>query len=121
MKLPMRLALVLTLLAVTGGPVLASCEKSKRIDFRKVDCMEGGYKNKGSLFWRHWEAWARNLCSDKGKIVAKADVQTYKDKKLYLTGSGKKKSRGYGHMRGLYFCTDLSDLPSWLHPGWSQL
>ena len=108
MKLPMRLAVILTLLAVTGGPVLASCEKNKRIHPEKVPCMEGGYKNKSNSFWNpRWEAWARNLCSDRGKIVVKVDVKNGKDKTWYLTGSERKDS-GYGRVRGVYYCKDLS-------------
>ena len=109
MKLASRLAAVLTLLAVTGGPVLASCGRSKRIDPDKVSCMKGGYKNKGNSVWSpRYEAWAQNLCSDKGKIVVKVDVKHRKDKTWHLNGSGKRKGKGKGHVRGVYYCKDLS-------------
>ncbi|TGG93001.1 MAG: hypothetical protein ERJ67_05040 [Aphanocapsa feldmannii 277cV] len=72
--------------------------------------MEGGYKNKGNSFWNpRWEAWARNLCSDQGKIVVKVDVKNAKDKTWHLTGSGKREDSGYGRVRGVYYCKDLSD------------
>ena len=71
--------------------------------------MEGGYKNKGNSFWNpKWYAWARNLCSDKGKIVVKVDVKNAKDKTWHLNGSRKRKGSGNGHMRGVYYCKDLS-------------
>ena len=109
MKLTSRLAVMLTLLAVTSEPVLALCEKSARIHPDKVPCMEGGYKNKGNSFWNpSWKAWARNLCSDKGKIVVKVDVKNAKDKTWHLKGSGKRKDSGYGRVRGVYYCEDIS-------------
>ena len=109
----MRLAVVLMLLAATSGPVLASCGKSQRIRPSEAPCMEGGYKNKGNSFWNpRWEAWARNLCSDQGKIVVKVDVKNAKDKTWHLTGSGKRKDRGKGRVRGIYYCRDLSNSDS---------
>ena len=71
--------------------------------------MEGGYKNKGNSFWNpSWEAWARNLCSDQGKIVVKVDVKNAKDKTWHLTGSEEREGSGYGRVRGVYYCKDLS-------------
>ena len=110
MKLASRLAVVLTLLAVTGGPVLASCGKSKRLHPDRVPCMKGGYENTGNSFWtQKWHAWAQNFCSDKGKIVVKVDVKRMRDRTWYMKGPGKRKAYGGGtHVRGVYYCKDLS-------------
>ena len=70
--------------------------------------MGGGYKNKGSLWNPRWEAWARNLCADQGKIVVKVDIKNAKDKTWHLKGSGKSKDSGYGRGRGVHYCKDLS-------------
>ncbi|TGG90275.1 MAG: hypothetical protein ERJ67_11105 [Aphanocapsa feldmannii 277cV] len=114
MKLPIKLAAVLILLTSTAGPVLAACERSQRVRPENAPCMKGGYKNKGN---RHWfpkhEAWATNLCSDKGKMVVKLDIKDRKDRTLHVSSSKKKKWKGKGHLRGIYYCKDLS------HKGWT--
>ena len=72
--------------------------------------MEGGYKNTGNSFWSpRYKAWARNLCSDKGKIVVKLDIKNRKDRTLHLSSSENKTWKGAGHLRGIYYCKDLSD------------
>ena len=109
MKLPIKLAAVLILLTSTAGPVLAACEGSQRVRPENARCMEGGYKNSGDPVWNpSYKAWARNLCSHKGKMVVKLDIKFRKDKTLYLTGFGKKRMNGKGHLRGIYYCKDLS-------------
>ena len=121
MKLPIKLAAVLILLTSTAGPVLAACEGSQRVRPENAPCMKGGYKNKGNRHWfPRYKAWATNLCSHKGKMVVKLDIKDRRDRTLYLSGSKKKTWTGDGHLRGIYYCKDLSHQGLTVHfdPGW---
>ena len=108
MKLPV--ALLSLLLATTGGPVLAACEKSQRLDHQDAPCMNARYERKG---YRHWNpeyyAWVKNTCKDKGKIVAKLDIQTKADLTWHLESDDTREYRGKGYLRGIYYCKDISD------------
>ena len=109
MKLPIKLAAVLILLTSTAGPVLAACERSQRVRPENARCMKGGYKNMGNRHWfPKYKASATNLCSHKGKMVVKLDIKDRKDRTLYLSGSKEKTWTGGGHLRGIYYCKDLS-------------
>ena len=116
MKLSLKVVVLLALLtaATAAGPAVANppggCARDYRLKPQYVPCMDGGYKNKGNSFWSpRWEAWARNLCSDKGKIVAKVDVKNAEDKTWHITNSNKREDSGYGRVRGIYYCLDISD------------
>ena len=101
---------LLSLLMATTGPVLAACGKSQRLDPKDVPCMDSGYKNEG---YRHWNpkyyAWAKNLCTDKGRIVAKVDIASRKDLTWHIRPGKTRERKGDGYIRGIYYCKDISN------------
>ncbi len=100
---------VLVLSAAMIDSADASCERSARIFHSHVECLDGGWNNRG--FLKKDTAWAQNMCPEWGKVVAKVDRLAARDWTWNLTTGTRRTGKGTaGNIRGVYCCTDLSDL-----------
>ena len=102
-------AVILAFTAVFAGQVHASCGKSKRMQHRNAECLEASYKNRGWL--KDSYAKAKNKCTEYGKVVAKVDIRHHWDRTWHLNdGDEREYKNDWQHIRGVFCCTDLSDL-----------
>ena len=78
------------------------------------ECLEGQIWTSGNWFNRKVHFKGRNLCHDLGKVVAKVDLSIVADRNWtfpYGHTAWKEGSiAGGASVRGLYCCTDVSDL-----------
>ena len=92
-----------------SGLAQAACEWSDRISEHSLDCLSGEWHNQ--LWPKRDTAWVRNECSEFGSMVAKIERQHATDWTVHLTGGDRvEKSGTAGDVRGIYCCTDLSEM-----------
>ena len=102
-------AVMLAFTALFAGQVHAACEKSKRMQHYNAECLEASYKNRGWL--KDSYAKAKNKCTEYGKVVAKVDIRHSADQTWDLNdGNEREYKNDWQHIRGVFCCTDLSDL-----------
>ena len=109
-NIPLRYGLAAAMLSLLfSGVAQAACEWSDRIDKDEAECLSGEWTN------RTWPdkdtASVKNECSELGTVVAKVDRKDAKDWTKWLEGDGEVNMSGAdGNVRGIYCCSDLSDL-----------
>ena len=92
----------------------ASCERSKRINHSKVDCLTAQQWETRGFFSRRSYAKTRNLCPEWGRVVAKVEIRNGADATWGLTDSRWRQGSWAPpkKVREVSCCTDLSDLCS---------
>ena len=92
----------------------AACKSSDRLHHPFSHCLEAKKWQTGNWFTRNTRFSAKNLCHDLGKMVVKFDISNGPDTTWtfpYGDTSTKAGAAGPGHdVRGIYCCTDVSDL-----------
>ena len=96
---------------ILAGGAQAACEWSDRIAMDDAECLSGGWQNQA---WPNKDtAWVKNECSALGTVVAKIDRKDARDWTLRLKNDFTVTMSGNaGNVRGIYCCSDLSDLCS---------
>ncbi len=102
---------VLAATALAPGSAYAACGSSNRIASSSANCLNASWDN-GTHLWTHSSASARNVCSDLGTVVAKVDIRGATDWTWHLTNDTTRQGTSDHNFRGVYCCSDLSDLCS---------
>ena len=102
---------VLAATALAPGSAYAACGSSNRIASSSANCLSAGWDN-GTHLWTHSYVEARNDCSDLGTVVAKVDIRDGRDFTWHLTNGNIRYGQSDHNFRGVYCCSDLSDLCS---------
>ena len=96
--------------ALTGQAYAGSCERGQRIDHNDAGCLRAEWDNNTNL-WSEGKVEAQSKCSDYGTVVVKVDRKAATDYTWHLTNNRTRhKSTGAIDVRGVYCCSDLSDL-----------
>ncbi len=98
----------LALAALLAGQAHAACGKGDRMQHYNSNCLDASYNNTG--IFKDNEAKGQNDCWEYGKVVAKVDLKSWSDKTWHLTTNDESEWKGMAHIRGVFCCTDLSDL-----------
>ena len=92
----------------------ANCDRGKRIDHSKADCLTAQHWERKGFFSRRSYARTRNLCPEWGRIVAKVEIRNGADATWGLT-DGRWRQGSWAppkKVRAISCCADLSDLCS---------
>ncbi|TGG93761.1 MAG: hypothetical protein ERJ67_03805 [Aphanocapsa feldmannii 277cV] len=97
------------LVTVFVGDAHAACDKDARKQHYRSECLEVEYKNYDNI-WKKNKVTGRNICWEYGKVVAKIDLMSWKDRTWHLETYKQREWNGDANIRGVYCCEDLSDL-----------
>ena len=100
------LAVVLILLPATTAE--ASCSAGNRVDYRDSECLSAWWKNRGLLKKSPYHV--RNMCPEYGKVVAKVDLRSARDRTLHLTDGLPRDGDTRHRIRGISCCSDIGEL-----------
>ncbi|MCY3754358.1 MAG: hypothetical protein OXG99_09760 [Alphaproteobacteria bacterium] len=95
---------------VVAGAAYASCSSSNRLTFHHSECLHGWWDNNDWPKKSTFGAQMMEHCVGWGKVVAKVDLASCTDKTWHLTNTNKRKGSEACRVRGIYCCTDISDL-----------
>ena len=100
------LAAALILLPATTAD--ASCSAGNRVDYRDAECLSAWWKNRGVL--KKSPFHVRNMCPEYGKVVAKVDLRSARDRTLHLNDGLPRDGDTRHRIRGISCCSDTGAL-----------
>ena len=100
------LAVVLMLLPATTAE--ASCSAPNRVDHRDAECLSAWWKNRGLLKKRPYHV--RNMCPEYGKVVAKVDLTSARDRTPHLNDGLPRDGDTRHRIQGISCCSDIGAL-----------
>lgn len=103
--------LAIAVLSAFPEPASAACERDKRISHRDAECLAAEWHNPSGMSIFGWYM-VRNYCASQGTVVVKIDIKDAQDDTLHLTTSEMRTGTTRTRIRGIYCCTDLSDICS---------
>lgn len=100
--------------AVFPGMAFSACDGRDRISAAEASCLGARWRNPTGVQVLTKKAGyvVRNFCPEDGTVVAKVDVRSAMDRTLHLTDGRQRKGNVHGKIRGIYCCSDLSDICS---------
>ncbi len=105
---PGAAAAMFLLLLLPAAPANAACDGNKRVDHRNAECLDAWWDNRGVLRKNRYRV--QNMCADYGKVVAKVDLKSARDRTLHLTNGNRRYGRTLHAIRGVSCCADLGNL-----------
>ena len=100
------LAPALMLLPATTAE--ASCSTENRVDHRDAECLSAWWENRGLLKKSPYQV--RNMCPGYGKVVAKVDLKTARDRTLTLDDGLPRDGDTRHRIRDISCCSDIGEL-----------
>ena len=97
------LAVALTLLAT--GAAEAACSSANRVDHGNAECLYAWWKNRGLLKKSPYHV--SNQCSEFGKVVAKVDLVSARDRTIHLDDGLPRDGDTRHRIRGISCCSDM--------------
>ena len=98
------LAVALVLLPADAAD--ASCGSGSRVNHQDAECLSASWKNRGVLKKSPYHV--RNMCPEYGKVVAKVDLKSAKDRTLHLDDGSQRDGTTIHRIRGISCCSDTS-------------
>ena len=86
----------------------ASCSTGNRVDHRDAECLSAWWKNRGLLKKSPYHV--RNMCPEYGKVVAKVDLRSARDRTIHLTDGLPRDGDTRHRIRGISCCSDIGEL-----------
>ena len=86
----------------------ASCSTGNRVDHRDAECLSAWWKNRGLLKKSPYHV--RNMCTEYGKVVAKVDLRSARDRTIHLTDGLPRDGDTRHRIRGISCCSDIGEL-----------
>ena len=107
-------AVIVALLSALPGRALAACDGGDRISAAEASCLGARWRNPTGLQVLTKKAGyvVRNSCPEDGTVVAQVDAKSAMDRTLHLADGRQRKGNVQGKIRGIYCCSDLSDICS---------
>ena len=106
--IPAVAVLAVALILLPTGTADASCSAGNRVDHRDAECLSGWWKNRGLLKKSPYHV--RNMCPEYGKVVAKVDLKSARDRTLHLTDGLPRDGDTRHRIRGISCCSDIGEL-----------
>ena len=86
----------------------ASCSTGNRVDHRDAECLSAWWKNRGLLKKSPYHV--SNQCSEYGKVVAKVDLVSARDRTIHLIDDIPRDGDTRHRIRGISCCSDTGAL-----------
>ena len=100
------IALLATLLLLLPASAAAgSCSTENRVDHRDAECLSAWWKNRGLLKKSPYHV--SNQCPEYGKVVAKVDLVSARDRTIHLTDHIPRDGDTRHRIRGISCCSDM--------------
>ena len=96
------------LLLLPASAAAGSCSRENRVDHRDAECLSAWWKNRG--LFRESPYFARNMCHEYGKVVAKVDLVSARDRTFHLTDHIPREDDTSHRIRGISCCTDMGGI-----------
>ena len=106
--IPSAAVLAALLILLPSGAADASCNGGNRVDHENAECLSAWWKNRGVL--RKSPYYVRNMCPEYGKVVAKVDLKSARDRTLHLHGGLPREGDTRHRIRGISCCSDAGTL-----------
>ena len=100
------LAAALMLLPATTAA--GSCSTGNRVDHRDAECLSAWWQNRGLLKKSPYQV--RNMCPGYGKVVAKVDLKSARDRTLTLDDGLPRDGDTRHRIRDISCCSDIGEL-----------
>ena len=100
--------LAVALILLPASTAEASCSTGNRVNHRDAECLSASWKNRGVLKKSPYHV--RNMCPEYGKVVAKVDLKSAKDRTLHLDDGSQRDGTTIHRIRGISCCSDTSVL-----------
>ena len=100
--------LAVALILLPASTAEASCSTGNRVDHRDAECLSASWKNRGVLKKSPYHV--RNMCPEYGKVVAKVDLKSAKDRTLHLDDRSRRDGTTIHRIRGISCCSDTGEL-----------
>ena len=96
------------LLLLPASAAAGSCSRENRVDHRDAECLSAWWKNRGLLKKSPWHV--SNQCPEYGKVVAKVDLVSARDRTIHLTDHIPRDGDTRHRIRGISCCTDMGGI-----------
>ena len=95
-------ALILSLPSIASA---SQCSRPERVDHRDAECLYAWWKNRGLLKKSPYHV--SNQCSEYGKVVAKVDLVSARDRTIHLNDRIPRDGDTRNRIRGIACCSDM--------------
>ena len=96
------------LLLLPENAEASQCSRAERVDHRNAECLSASWKNRGLLKKSPYHV--SNQCSEYGKVVAKVDLASARDRTIHLIDDNPRDGDTRHRIRSISCCSDISDL-----------
>ncbi len=105
---PAAALLAVALILLPAGAAGASCSGGNRVDHRNAECLSAWWKNRGPF--RTSPYYVRNMCAEYGRVVAKVDLKSARDRTLHLYDGLPREGDTRHRIRSISCCSDTGAL-----------